>query len=453
MDEDRPILISGPARVEGLAGFAVPGQTRVLQVTMRGGEGDPDFVLLPPVRGLLESNGIGTTETITAVAPEPGIWAVIVSAPRGYSNVAFTFATPNITELTLDTSRPSLSGVETSETFYSVTVPPGTPNLTVTTSGGSGDVDMFLGLESIPTCQPLLEGPFAPPCEFDEFSIEDGNGEVIHLENPPAGEYFVTLLGFGPYSDTTLSISSLPPGQAPVTELRAVTDGGAFADTVALGGIATAFGVGFGNQEASAGALPLPTEMAGVRVLVNGVPAGLFFVSPIQINFQIPYEITIQGGTVEVVVERDGVATPALSVKAAANAPRFFRFDSLPGVRDPVAINNTASRLGLVTAGNPAGGGDILTLYLTGVSDLINRPASGQGAPGGPLALVTGTVEATIGGAAANVEFAGLAPGFVGLVQINIRLPANLPPGTRLTLRIAVDGASTQPAEISVVVP
>jgi adhesin/invasin len=79
----------------------------------------------------------------------------------------------------------------------------------------------------------------------------------------------------------------------------------------------------------------------------------------------------------------------------------------------------------------PAHVGDIISVYATGLGVVAPSSAEGQGGPTNPLSLVTQPVAASIGGVPAPVTFAGLAPGYVGVYQVNIQVPVGVPSGTR----------------------
>ena len=160
-----------------------------------------------------------------------------------------------------------------------------------------------------------------------------------------------------------------------------------------------------------------------------------------QINFQIPYQ-TPTGTPLQIVVVTNGVLGPALSLTLPAAAPAIFTYQRTPTSTDPVILhaNNT-----LVTPTSPAVPGEVLVIYATGVGQLNNAPATGAAAPTLPLATTVATPVITVGGSAASVQFSGLAPGYVGLLQINVQLPSTLPAGTgtppTLPLSVTFPGA------------
>jgi uncharacterized protein (TIGR03437 family) len=236
------------------------------------------------------------------------------------------------------------------------------------------------------------------------------NGRVsIRSSSPSRPVIEVALSGTG--------ITAGGGGPRPAINRGGVVDAASFAATLAAGGIGSIFGLDLAPGVAAASATPLPTTLTGVRVLVGGRAAPLFFVSPNQINFQVPYEAGASG-QVNVVVERNGVASSSEAAQLAANAPALF---TNAATAEPIVQRHPS--LDLITANNKARPGDVLILFLTGIGQLSNRPASGSPAPSGPLAMAVTAPTVTLGGAPATVLFAGLAPGYVGLGQINVQLP------------------------------
>jgi len=115
-----------------------------------------------------------------------------------------------------------------------------------------------------------------------------------------------------------------------------------------------------------------------------------------------------------------------------------------PGL-DPIVTHADGS---LVTPASPARLGETVVLYGTGVGTLTNAPATGQPSPSDPLAVCAETPRAFLSGGQfseeAVVTFCGLTPGFAGLVQINIRLPENRPPGTESNLGVLFRSSEIQ---------
>lgn len=218
-----------------------------------------------------------------------------------------------------------------------------------------------------------------------------------------------------------------------------VTNAADYSFTVAPGSIATIFGSGFAASQAWATTLPLQTGLNGVSVTVNGRLAPLFYVSPTQINFQVPYETA--AGTAQVAVSTGGKTSNALQTPIALTALGIFQYGAGLGV-----IQNQDYTLN--TSTNPAPSGSVIIVYLTGIGLTDHAVANGSVAPSSPLARPTGQPTATIGDAAAQVQFLGLTPGSVGLAQANIQIPS-LPSGI-YPLTIALEGHPSTSVLVSI---
>ncbi len=216
-----------------------------------------------------------------------------------------------------------------------------------------------------------------------------------------------------------------------------VVDAASFRTWVAPGGLASVFGTELAGMTAAATSLPLPTTLGGVRVQVAGVDAPLLFVSPRQINFQVPFETAI--GTAPVVVVAGSQQSGSELATTVVYAPATF---VNPNTGGPIVQRHSDGTL--ITAENPAKPGDTLILYVTGIGGLDVVPATGDPASDSPLSTSTVTPTVTVGGVPAQVLFAGLAPGFVGLGQINIVLPAELPEAASLPLVIIYGNRRSQ---------
>lgn len=219
-----------------------------------------------------------------------------------------------------------------------------------------------------------------------------------------------------------------------------VVNGASFLPKVAPGSLFTIFGSSLALTTQSASALPLSTNLAGSSVTIGGKSAPLVFVSPSQINAQVPYE-TLEGQSVPVVVTVDGVASQPVNVAVVPAAPGIFQF----GQKRAVVQNQDYS---VNTADNPAAANSYVVAYLTGSGNLDNPVPSGAPAAADPISRPKGPVTATINNMPADVLFGGLTPSFVGLMQVNLKVP-NLQPGT-YPLVVTVNGEKSNAAMLTV---
>lgn len=212
-------------------------------------------------------------------------------------------------------------------------------------------------------------------------------------------------------------------------ELR-VTNGASFvAGPVAPGSLISVFGERLSATTTQAPSLPLSTELGGVSVRINGIPAPLLFVSPGQLNLQVPW--TLDSGTASIRVTVNGVEQAPISATIEAVSPGIFAVVHADG--SPVSSEN------------PAAAGEVLVVYANGLGAVTGLVQSGQASPSNPPARTIQTPSGTLGGVGAPIEFSGLTPGLVGLYQINVRVPANFPPGALTPLIVSLGGQTAIP--------
>lgn len=205
-----------------------------------------------------------------------------------------------------------------------------------------------------------------------------------------------------------------------------VVNGASFRGGLAPGGVASAFLRGVLPTEGvtAASSLPLPRTLAGVRVLVNGREAPLYAVAKSgeseQVNFQVPFETALAPATVRVIA---GAETVELAdVPVTMTRPGVFLANSAPIIVRHV--DNT-----LVTPERPLVAGELVYFYATGLGPTGNQPETGAPASVTVLSPVLALPVVTLGGRECELLFAGLAPGLVGVYQINIRVPDGVPAG------------------------
>jgi len=201
---------------------------------------------------------------------------------------------------------------------------------------------------------------------------------------------------------------------------NAVVDAAGFKAPVAPGSIVSVFGVGLGPYKGLASGLQpgtsrLRTDASGVSITVNGIPCPLFYVSFKQINCQMPFEMVGQT-RVSLIATFAGLASPTEFARIAPAAPGLFQ---------GAIVNAVTNRV--ITQAVPARAGDYLVFYATGLGQVEGGGTTGQ-VVAGPQAA-SGGFRAQVNWKDVPVDYAGLTPGFVGLYQVNIRLPDDLPPG------------------------
>ncbi len=218
-----------------------------------------------------------------------------------------------------------------------------------------------------------------------------------------------------------VDLQIIPKGP-PVIFYQGVLDNATFVpgDTVAQGDVMVVKGEQLSFSPYTPGqAPPLATKLGGTSVLVGGAAAPIFYTSYGQIAFQMPVETP--AGTALIQVQRDDqTISNKVSVNVAARAPRLL-----------VTVNQNGS---INSAGSPARVGDVLTVYAIGLG--ATSPAVGTGAPAPvaePFARVSPNPVVFFGSALGKVatapQFAALTPGFAGLYQVNVAVPADSPKG------------------------
>ncbi len=275
------------------------------------------------------------------------------------------------------------------------------------------------------------DAPFQPiaPCTNEQFETAVQNMLTFARERSSWVRSELELNGF---------FFPPPVEVEPVT----VVHGASFRPgAVAPGQIVSMFGRGFGPTEGFGGRLAsngfLQTTVEGTEVHFDGAPAALFYVQDGQINAQVPYSVAGKRQALLEVRYR-GVLRARATVDVAGAAPGIFTTGG--GAGPAVVVNEDGS---LNSPANAAPPGSAIVLYATG---------EGQTDPGGvdgrvatlPLPRPRLPVELRIGDRPAEVLYAGAAPGFVGLMQLNARVPGPGEASGLLPLELRIGSASSQ---------
>jgi uncharacterized protein (TIGR03437 family) len=229
---------------------------------------------------------------------------------------------------------------------------------------------------------------------------------------------------------------------AEAPSIRSVVNGAGFGSgAVSANSIVSVFGAGYG-EGGSATEVPLPESLGGTEVYVDEYRAPLFFVSPGQVNAQMPVEVAGRISAA-VTVRRANLVSPPFSIVLSGFRPGLFTYGEM---NSPVIVSGTSGRL--VTGSEPSFAGDTLVLYASGLGPALPAPGSGRPAPFDtlsrgiyPLQVVFEQDGRTFGVAPV---FSGLAPGFVGVYQINVVVPGGISAG-RASLRLVSDGLPPSP--------
>ncbi len=198
--------------------------------------------------------------------------------------------------------------------------------------------------------------------------------------------------------------------------------------SIAPGEIVSVFGEQFGASEADS-----------FQLLVEGIPAPVFFRSEGQVNAQIPYEIEgLAEVSIRVVV--NGVTSNSVRSRVAPAAPGVFMWQG----NALITVRPDGS---LVTAQAPARAGEVLMLFAPGVGP--TQPPSRTGEPSkAPFPKPVGAVRLLIAGRPVELLYAGAAPGFVGLMQLNFVVPPDLP-GPWAEAALEIRGRRSQSAMLA----
>jgi minor extracellular serine protease Vpr len=291
-------------------------------------------------------------------------------------------------------------------------------------------------------------------------SQTDSNGVAVAdaVMGPQAGDQeFVAFIGTGgnqlsiPFIGTAEAVPTIFAGGAVNAASYRATPG------VVPGSYIALFGNALGSTTAGAIALPLPPGISdyysGIGTSVSfevpsstpsnppsiSLPGSMLYVSPGQVNVQVPWELA--GQTSVQIRVNVGSATGAVYTApiAAVNPGTYMMPD-----RTAIAVN---SNLNLITTSSRAVPGQIIHVYANGLGPVSPTPPDGQAVPLTPLTTTAQPVTATIAGIPATVQFSGLTPFYPSVGDVQITVPSNAPAGLQL-LVLTINGVSSPPVNL-----
>jgi len=379
--------------------------------------------------------------------------------PSGFSFVdetGFRSTAPPPTATTSPVTTTTTTCVDTATgSVCTTTSPTGTTTVTTTCTGTAPNT----------TCTETTSNGPPPPAAPVGQSTAPGVMERINMTNPTTSESNATQMAEAPLLGTAASpftrtiatlanqtaivnltvsgVTVLPwnfNSSAPPPNITSVVNAGNYGSDVAPGGLISVFGTNLSPINMASSEIPLPTALANSCLTVDGLPVPILFVSPTQVNAQMPFQAV---GDVTLILRTPGGISNDFNLVIEPNAPSVFSGTAGPNDNVPTVVRYDDNEL--VTASHPIhrSSGSALVIYLTGLGQTAPAVATGQPAPSSPLSysLVPPTV--TLGGVNLPVLYSGLAPGLVGVDQINVSVPTNVPTGMSVPLVITDGDVST----------
>jgi uncharacterized protein (TIGR03437 family) len=208
---------------------------------------------------------------------------------------------------------------------------------------------------------------------------------------------------------------------------------------IAPGGLITVTGRQFTPVNVATREMPLPTALGESCLMVNGVAVPMLFASPTQINAQLPMNVD---GSATMVLRTPGGVSDNFYLTILPAAPSVFRSGQAGPLEDVPTVFR-AKNGELVTGSNPIHPEEVVVIFLTGMGRTEPALEAGMPAPSDPLPRAVIEPAVSLGGVPLIVGYAGMAPGQVGVYQINAYVPANVPLGMDIPLVISQGGGST----------
>lgn len=236
------------------------------------------------------------------------------------------------------------------------------------------------------------------------------------------------------YNGASASTTILVTAGTGTPAITGLANAASFRQQYAPGMVLTIFGSNLADSTLSASSVPLPAQMSDASVAIGGLTAPLNYISPGQLNVQIPYEIPVNQLANLVVNNNGRTATTTFTISPAA--PGLFTDGN-----------------GVVVPTNVAARSQTISLFLTGAGEVSPAISTGAApAAGTPVSQLPAPVQGaavSIGGIDAPIQFIGTPAGLVGVTQVNVRVGVTTPVGTQPVV-VTVGGVSSAPGLLTV---
>jgi uncharacterized protein (TIGR03437 family) len=303
-------------------------------------------------------------------------------------------------------------------------------NITPTVAGASMSFPIPGSINMLPGAVLTFSG-----ARLNLAAVPNGQDVTVQMTTTPSGAIHLQS-NLVKLATTNSSLCSAPSFTA-----AGVVNAASFLPGISYGSIATLFGTHLSNSTGivPATTVPLPRLLAGVTLSMNGILAPLVAVANVngqeQINFQVPWELALLASPANpsIVVNNNGVASSPVPVNVLPISPGLFTVNTV------FAAVLHSDSITPVTQANPAAPNEIVELFATGLGPVSPNPGTGNGALGDPLSFCSNVFSIRLAEVQIAPEFCGLAPGFVGLYQVNFRVPASATPGNYV---VAISGGA-----------
>ncbi len=325
---------------------------------------------------------------------------------------------------------PPPSSTSTTTTTTTTTPAPITGNGQSTAPGVIQRIDMTNPTSSISSATAMVEAPLLGTTNFPFTRT------IAPLANQTAiANLTVSGVTILPWN---YDASVAPPN------ITSVVNAGDMGSDIAPGGLISVFGTQLSPVNMASSEIPLPTALANSCLSVNGLAVPILYVSPNQVNAQMPYQAI---GDVTLILRTPGGQSDNYNLVIQPNAPSVFLASVGQETNIPTVVRNDDGEL--VTPSHPIHreSNTALIIYLTGLGPTSPAVGTGQPAPSNPPAVTSTQPTVTLGGVNLPVLFSGLAPGLVGVDQINVSVPFSVPDGMSVPLTITQGTVSTSVPE------
>ena len=235
----------------------------------------------------------------------------------------------------------------------------------------------------------------------------------------------------------------------PIVGVGGVVNAASYAPTVAPGALISIYGSNFAGATNMAPSVPWPTLLGNTQVLLGGRPMPLYFVSNQQIDAVVPYDVA-PNSLQQVIVQNGTAYSQPETMTVAAAQPGVFSQDQSGTGPGAILGQKPGGIPALNTAANPASVGDALLIFCTGLGTVSPPVSAGAAASTSALSYTDSPVTVTVGGKDAQVLFAGLAPGWVALYQVNVLVPPGVATGPSVPVVVTAAGAAGTPVTVAI---